>query len=77
MPTANQVECHPYLQQTELKNFCKVHGILFEAYSPLMSGTKVLQDPVIQEIANQYGKTQPKSFYADIFNQMSLPFLKQ
>ncbi|MBO0601993.1 aldo/keto reductase [Sporosarcina sp. E16_3] len=57
MPSVNQVECHPYLQQTELKAFCKEHGILFEAYSPLMNGTKVLQDPVIQEIANQYGKT--------------------
>ena len=57
MPAVNQVECHPYLQQTELKAFCKEHGILFEAYSPLMNGTKVLQDPVIQEIANQYGKT--------------------
>lgn len=57
IPSVNQVECHPYLQQTELKAFCKEHGILFEAYSPLMNGTKVLQDPVIQEIANQYGKT--------------------
>lgn len=57
IPTVNQVECHPYLQQTELKEFCKEHGILFEAYSPLMNGTKVLQDPLIQEIANQHGKT--------------------
>ena len=57
IPTVNQVECHPYLQQTELKKFCKEHGILLEAYSPLMNGTKVLQDPVIQDIANQYGKT--------------------
>ena len=57
IPTVNQVECHPYLQQTELKKFCKEHGILLEAYSPLMNGTKVLYDPVIQELANQYGKT--------------------
>ena len=57
MPAVNQVECHPYLQQTELKEFCKEHGIYLEAYSPLMNGTKVLEDPVIQEIANQYGKT--------------------
>ena len=57
MPAVNQVECHPYLQQTELKDFCKKHGILLEAYSPLMNGTKVLEDPVILEIANQYGKT--------------------
>ena len=57
VPTVNQVECHPYLQQTELKKFCEEHGILLEAYSPLMNGTKVLQDAVILDIANQYGKT--------------------
>jgi len=53
IPAVNQVECHPYLQQTELKKFCKEHGILVEAYSPLMNGTKVLEDPVIQEIAKR------------------------
>ena len=57
VPAVNQVECHPYLQQKELKEFCKQHGIMLEAYSPLMNGTKVLDDPVIQEIANQHGKT--------------------
>lgn len=57
IPAVNQVECHPYLQQKELKQFCKEHGIYLEAYSPLMNGTKVIEDPVIQEIAEQHGKT--------------------
>ncbi|KRG12335.1 glyoxal reductase [Virgibacillus soli] len=57
VPAVNQVECHPYLQQKELKQFCKEHGIYLEAYSPLMNGTKVIEDPVIQEIAKQHGKT--------------------
>lgn len=57
IPAVNQIEYHPYLQQTELKKFCKEHGILIEAYSPLMNGTKVLEDPVIQELAKQHGKT--------------------
>ena len=57
VPAVNQVECHPYLQQRELKDFCEEHGIVLEAYSPLMNGTKVLHDPVIQEIANEHGKT--------------------
>jgi diketogulonate reductase-like aldo/keto reductase len=57
VPAVNQVECHPYLQQQELKEFCKENGIVLEAYSPLMNGTKVLHDPVIQEIANEKGKT--------------------
>lgn len=56
-PAINQVECHPFLQQKELKEFCRKHGIRVEAYSPLMNGTDVLQDEVIKEIADQYGKT--------------------
>jgi len=57
IPTVNQVECHPYLQQRELKQFCEEHGILLEAYSPLMNGDKVMDNDVIQELADQYGKT--------------------
>lgn len=57
IPAVNQVECHPYLQQKELKSFCKEHNIFVEAYSPLMNGTKVLEDPVIHELANKYNKT--------------------
>ena len=57
IPAVNQIECHPYLQQKELKEFCKKHGILVEAYSPLMNGTQVLNDPIIQEIAKKHNKT--------------------
>lgn len=56
-PAVNQVECHPYLQQKELKQFCKDNDIQLEAYSPLMNGTKVMQNDVIQDIAGKYGKT--------------------
>ena len=57
VPAVNQVECHPYLQQKELKDFCEKHNILVEAYSPLMNGRDVLEDAVVKEIAEQYGKT--------------------
>lgn len=56
-PAVNQVECHPYLQQKELKAFCKKHNIYIEAWSPLMQGGDVLHDEVIKEIADQYNKT--------------------
>lgn len=56
-PAINQVECHPYLQQKELRDFCKKHDIQVEAYSPLMNGTYIMENKVIQEIAEQYGKT--------------------
>ncbi len=39
-PAINQVECHPFLAQNELKEFCREKGILVEAWSPLMQGEK-------------------------------------
>src|SRR5690606_13431918 len=57
VPTVNQVERHPYLQQKELKAFCDKHSIMLEAYSPLMNGKDALQNEVIQEIAAQHEKT--------------------
>ncbi|MFU0790375.1 MAG: aldo/keto reductase [Virgibacillus proomii] len=57
VPVVNQVECHPYLQQNELKDFCDQHHIYLEAWSPLMQGGKVLQDPVITKIAEKYQRT--------------------
>ncbi|MBM7599522.1 diketogulonate reductase-like aldo/keto reductase [Virgibacillus halotolerans] len=56
-PAVNQVECHPFLQQIELKQFCKDHDIQVEAYSPLMNGTNVMQHELIQALADQYSKT--------------------
>ncbi|HLR09042.1 MAG TPA: aldo/keto reductase [Bacillota bacterium] len=57
VPAVNQVECHPYLQQNELKEFCAKHNIYLEAYSPLMTGGEVLSDDVVNELAEKYGKT--------------------
>lgn len=56
-PVLNQVECHPYLQQKELKDFCKKHDIYIESYSPLMNGRDVLNDDVLTDIAAQHNKT--------------------
>lgn len=57
VPTVNQVECHPYLQQQELKAYCAEKGIALQAYSPLMNGKTVLEDPTIVALAEKYGKT--------------------
>jgi len=55
-PVVNQVELHVFLQQPELVEFCKQHGIVVEAYSPLAHGHG-LDDPVLTEIAKKHGKT--------------------
>jgi diketogulonate reductase-like aldo/keto reductase len=57
VPVLNQVECHPYLAQNELKEFCAKHNIFVEAWSPLDQGGEVLQDEVVQKIAKLHSKT--------------------
>ena len=56
VPAVNQIEAHPYLTQQELLAFDAQHGIATEAWSPLARGA-VLDDPVIIDVAQAYGKT--------------------
>ena len=56
-PSINQVELHPYLQQAPLREFHAEHGIVTESWSPLASGKRVLDDPVIGRIAQEHGAT--------------------
>jgi 2,5-diketo-D-gluconate reductase A len=56
-PAVNQVELHPYLQQTELRAFHEQHGIRTEAWSPLGQGGELLGDPVVTEIAERHGRS--------------------
>jgi diketogulonate reductase-like aldo/keto reductase len=56
-PVLNQIECHPYLAQNELKDFCAKHDIFVEAWSPLDQGGEVLADEAILKIAQEHGKT--------------------
>src|SRR3954454_4844978 len=56
VPAVNQIELHPELQQKDVVEFCRQHGIAIEAWSPLASGQIVDRDDVAQ-IAEKYGKT--------------------
>jgi diketogulonate reductase-like aldo/keto reductase len=56
-PVLNQIECHPYLTQKELKEFCAKHDIFVEAWSPLDQGGAALQDEVIKKVAETHSKT--------------------
>lgn len=57
LPSINQVELHPYLQQRELRAFHAEQGIVTEAWSPLASGKEVLDDETIRGIAAKHGVT--------------------
>lgn len=56
VPALNQIELHPWLDQSELLAFCKQHKIHVQAYSPLAHGKKI-NDPLVAEIAESHGKT--------------------
>ena len=51
----NQVEFHPYLDQTKLKAAADRLGVSLSAYCPLAKG-QILDDPVIAEIAQRYAR---------------------
>ncbi|HVF85433.1 MAG TPA: aldo/keto reductase [Abditibacteriaceae bacterium] len=57
VPSVNQIELHPMLQQKETRDYCNSRGIAIESYSPLMRGGEALEHPVISQIAAQHGKT--------------------
>lgn len=56
VPAVNQVELHPWLNQSELVEFCQKHKIQVEAYSPLMGG-RLGEVTELNDIANKYRKT--------------------
>lgn len=52
----NQVEYHPYLSQTTLIDQARRHDMMLTAYCPIARG-KVLDDPVLSDIATRHGKS--------------------
>ncbi|XP_058388820.1 aldo-keto reductase family 1 member C23-like isoform X1 [Diceros bicornis minor] len=62
-PVCNQVECHPYLNQSKLLDFCKSKNIALVAFGALgtqrkhwvdQSSPVVLHDPVLCAMAKKY-----------------------
>ncbi|WP_368409110.1 aldo/keto reductase [Halocatena marina] len=64
---ANQVECHPLLQQKRLRDYCASNDIRLVAYSPLARGA-VFDVPELQEIAEEHGVSEA---------QVSLAWLRE
>lgn len=66
-PVCNQVECHIYLNQSKMQEFCKSRDIVLVAYGVLGStrdrnwidqnAPVLLEDPVLNAIAKKHGRT--------------------
>ncbi|XP_026334476.1 aldo-keto reductase family 1 member C15-like isoform X2 [Ursus arctos] len=66
-PVCNQVECHPYLNQSKLLEFCKSKDIVLVAYSALGSqknpawverdSPSLLEEPVLNAIAKKHNRS--------------------
>lgn len=64
---AKMVECHPYLNQSKLWEFCKSKDIILTAYAALGTDFRkewvnkncpvLLKDPVLNAIAAKHGRT--------------------
>ena len=64
IPAVNQIEVHPYFQQTALQELHAQHGIVTQAWSPIggithyRGGQKsTLQDATLLDIARQHSKS--------------------
>ncbi|KAL0627898.1 Aldo-keto reductase family 1 member C4 [Plecturocebus cupreus] len=66
-PVCNQVECHPYLNQSKLLDFCKSKDIVLVAYSALgtqrleqwmdINSPVLLEDPVLCALAKKHKRS--------------------
>ena len=56
VPAVNQVEAHPYFTNAAVRDYCRQHGMAFEAWSPLARG-KLLDDPVVAGVAEEAGRS--------------------
>lgn len=58
VPAVNQIECYPYLSQSNVIEYCLRKNIRPEAWGPLGAGkSDILSNPVILKLASKYNKS--------------------
>ena len=74
-PMVNQVECHPGWLQFPVLEYCREHGIVVEAWSPL-GRRAALDHPVIRDVAQRTGLTTAQVCLAWLRGHGVLPLPK-
>lgn len=72
---ANQVEHHPWLRQTEMREYLKEKDIYLVAYSPLARG-KAFQIPELTQIAEKHKCSEAQVSLAWIMHHGAVPIPK-
>ncbi len=57
VPALNQMEFHPYLMQSALREYCKQNNIVYQAWSPIMRG-RIFEIDTLKQLANKYNKNE-------------------
>ncbi|PVF95088.1 Aldo/keto reductase [Serendipita vermifera] len=55
VPSVNQIELHPFCQQKEIVKWCEDHGVVVQAYCPLIRGRR-WDNPTLARLAEKHGK---------------------
>lgn len=56
VPAVNQIELHPRLNQSDLRQAHAEHDVVTQAYSPLGVG-RLIDEPIVTSIAAEYGRS--------------------
>ena len=58
LPSVNQIELHPWLQQRKVVDYCKTLGIELMGFCPLARCVKFDKCPILEEISTKLKKTK-------------------
>jgi diketogulonate reductase-like aldo/keto reductase len=75
LPACNQLEFHPWCQQAAIVNYCTEKKIQITAFSAVAQG-KRMDDEVINELAQKYGKTPSQIILRWIVQRKIVPITK-
>lgn len=58
VPAVNQIETHPFLQNVDVQEFLRQHGIQMESWGPFAEGqNNIFHNEVLKTIGDKYGKS--------------------